>query len=77
MVASQEQNIQRFRDSFRFFETFVEIIRAGLDDYTEDARGDIGRFVRCEAMKALTTLILDEKETNTQVWFGSYNELGF
>ncbi|CAJ0963990.1 unnamed protein product, partial [Mesorhabditis belari] len=42
------------------------VFMVALDDYTEDARGDIGRFVRCEAMKAMTTMLCDEKETITK-----------
>ncbi|KAH6659800.1 tubulin folding cofactor D C terminal-domain-containing protein [Truncatella angustata] len=35
---------------------FVPIISAGLDDYTTNARGDIGSHVRLEAIKATRTL---------------------
>lgn len=37
-------------------EQFTEIVAEGLDDYTTDARGDIGSLVRVEALKATSTV---------------------
>lgn len=36
-------------------EQFTEMVVEGLDDYTTDARGDIGSLVRTEALKAAAT----------------------
>lgn len=45
---------------------FLNIISEGLDDYTTNARGDIGSFVRLEAIKATKTL-WDVKRDDGQV----------
>ena len=37
-------------------EQFTAIVAEGLDDYTTDARGDIGSLVRTEALKAVSTV---------------------
>ena len=37
-------------------EQFTEIVAEGLDDYTTNARGDIGSLVRTEALKAASTV---------------------
>ncbi|KAK6065557.1 beta-tubulin cofactor d [Seiridium cupressi] len=45
------------RDMLRFqVSEFVSIVSEGLDDYTTNARGDIGSHVRLEAIKATRTL---------------------
>ncbi|KAI0022746.1 tubulin folding cofactor D C terminal-domain-containing protein [Xylariomycetidae sp. FL0641] len=36
--------------------TFVDIVSAGLDDYTTNARGDIGSHVRLEAIRAAKSM---------------------
>ena len=38
---------------------FTEIISDGLDDYTTNARGDVGSLVRIEAVKAARALWVD------------------
>lgn len=45
---------------------FLNIISEGLDDYTTNARGDIGSHVRLEAIKATKTL-WDKKKDDEQV----------
>jgi hypothetical protein len=37
-------------------ELFTDMVAEGLDDYTTDARGDIGSLVRTEALKATATV---------------------
>jgi hypothetical protein len=37
-------------------EQFTDMVAEGLDDYTTDARGDIGSLVRTEALKAAATV---------------------
>lgn len=47
-------------------------INVYLDDYTEDKRGDIGRFVRANAMRALCEhLTLRKAERFSQVRYKS------
>ncbi|KAL0471618.1 tubulin folding cofactor D C terminal domain-containing protein [Neurospora intermedia] len=47
-------------------DTFLELIAAGLDDYTTNARGDVGSLVRLQAIKATKFLweSLDRLPTN-------------
>ncbi|KAK3398238.1 tubulin folding cofactor D C terminal-domain-containing protein [Sordaria brevicollis] len=47
-------------------DTFLELIAAGLDDYTTNARGDVGSLVRLQAIKATKFLWerLDQLPTN-------------
>lgn len=47
-------------------DTFLELIIAGLDDYTTNARGDVGSLVRLQAIKATKFLWerLDQLPTN-------------
>ena len=37
-------------------EQFMYMVSEGLDDYTTDARGDIGSLVRNEALKTASTI---------------------
>ncbi|KAK6194216.1 DNA-directed RNA polymerases II 24 kDa polypeptide (RNA polymerase II subunit 5) [Pestalotiopsis sp. IQ-011] len=51
---------------------FIPMISAGLDDYTTNARGDIGSHVRLEALKATRTIwesfaTTGERDTNSLV----------
>lgn len=51
---------------------FIPMISAGLDDYTTNARGDIGSHVRLEALKATRTVwesftTTGERDTNSLV----------
>ncbi|KAK3491844.1 tubulin folding cofactor D C terminal-domain-containing protein [Neurospora crassa] len=50
-------------------DTFLELIAAGLDDYTTNARGDVGSLVRLQAIKATKFLWerLDRLPTNEAV----------
>jgi hypothetical protein len=61
---------------------FVDIISAGLDDYTNDARGDIGSLVRFEAARAsaklFATIFSDWSDQNesTTAWYASIDSFG-
>ncbi|KAJ2984441.1 hypothetical protein NUW58_g6056 [Xylaria curta] len=44
---------------------FLRLISEGLDDYTTNARGDIGSHVRLEAIKATKTLWQNQGENHT------------
>jgi len=42
---------------------FLDLVTHGLDDYTTDARGDVGSFVRIEALRVVATLFALDDET--------------
>jgi hypothetical protein len=43
---------------------FIDMISAGLDDYTTNARGDVGSLVRIEATKAAGAIWADHSSLN-------------
>lgn len=58
-IESRVAILQYFSWSHPFLtdaEQFTKIVSEGLDDYTTDARGDIGSLVRTEALKAASSV---------------------
>ncbi|KZT60321.1 ARM repeat-containing protein [Calocera cornea HHB12733] len=67
LILCQDGVIIGSDDRIEIFRVFLRVIHEGLRDYTTDQRGDVGSWIRLEALKALGTVLARIFQTCTEL----------